>query len=356
MGIVATQTGRFYDSYRREFGLHPTRSNRVTAWAAVGGAFLFLPLFASDYWLGNLSAIAVAALAALSLNVLTGFTGQISLGTAAFAAVGAYTVGNLAMRYGLSPLLTLPAAALLTGAVALVVGLAALRIKGLYLAIATLAFQFVVEWLLFHWSEVTGGVQGVISVPRTQLGPLDLNDPLGKYLFIAGVLGLCVVFVENLFRTRIGRAFVAIRDQHVVAAGMGIPVFRYKLAAFFCSSALAGLSGGLYAYYVGLISSEQFGLDLSVRYLAMILIGGLASIPGSILGAAFVTLIPLFLRDGLPNLGIEFGPGTQVHVEQILFGVTVLVFLVLEPRGLHGLVNNVRDYFRNWPFSYKGER
>ncbi|HEX6382091.1 MAG TPA: branched-chain amino acid ABC transporter permease, partial [Acidimicrobiia bacterium] len=208
----------------------------------------------------------------------------------------------------------------------------------------------------FHWSEVTGGVQGVISVPRAHLGPLDLNDPLGKYLFIAGVLGLCVVFVENLFRTRIGRAFLAIRDQHVVAAGMGIPVFRYKLAAFFCSSALAGLSGGLYAYYVGLISSEQFGLDLSVRYLAMILIGGLASIPGSILGAAFVTLIPLFLRDGLPNLGIEFGPGTQVHVEQILFGVTVLVFLVLEPRGLHGLFNNVREYFRTWPFSYKGER
>jgi len=356
MGIVATQTGRFYDSYRREFGLHPTRSNRLAAWAVVGVAFGVVPFISSDYWLGNLSAIGVAALAALALNVLTGFTGQISIGTAAFAAVGAYTAGNLAMRYQLSPLLTLPAAALVTGAVALVVGLAALRIKGLYLAIATLAFQFVVEWLLFHWSEVTGGVQGVISVPRAHLGPLDLNDPLGKYLFIAGVLGLCVVFVENLFRTRIGRAFVAIRDQHVVAAGMGIPVFRYKLAAFFCSSALAGLSGGLYAYYVGLISSEQFGLDLSVRYLAMILIGGLASIPGSILGAAFVTLIPLFLRDGLPNLGIEFGPGTQVHVEQILFGVTVLCFLVLEPRGLHGLFNNVRDYFRNWPFSYKGER
>jgi branched-chain amino acid transport system permease protein len=356
MGIVATQTGRFYDSYRREFGLHPTRSNRVGAWAAVGAAFLVAPFFASDYWLGNLSAIAVAALGALALNVLTGFTGQISLGTAAFAAVGAYTAGNLATRYELSPLLTLPAAAMLTGAVALVVGLAALRIKGLYLAIATLAFQFFVEWLLVHWSEVTGGVQGVISVPRARLGPLDLNDPLGKYLFIAGVLGLCIVFVENLFRTRIGRAFVAIRDQHVVAAGMGIPVFRYKLAAFFCSSALAGLSGALYAYYVGLISSEQFGLDLSVRYLAMILIGGLASIPGSILGAAFVTLIPLFLRDGLPNLGIEFGPGTQVHVEQILFGVTVLCFLVLESRGLHGLFNNVRDYFRNWPFSYKGER
>jgi branched-chain amino acid transport system permease protein len=356
MGIVATQTGKFYDSYRREFGLHPTRSNRVAAWTAVAVAFGVVPFFASEYWLGNLSAIAVAALGALALNVLTGFTGQISLGTAAFAAVGAYTVGNLAMRYELSPLLALPAAALLTGAVALVVGLAALRIKGLYLAIATLAFQFVVEWLLFHWSEVTGGVQGVISVPRTSLGPLDLNDPLGKYLFIGAVLGLCVVFVENVFRTRIGRAFVAIRDQHVVAAGMGIPVFRYKLAAFFCSSALAGLSGGLYAYYVGLISSEQFGLDLSVRYLAMILIGGLASIPGSVLGAAFVTLIPLFLRDGLPSLGIEFGPGTQVHVEQILFGLTVLVFLVLEPRGLHGLFNNVRDYFRNWPFSYKGER
>ena len=356
MGIVATQTGRFYDSYRREFGLHPTRSNRLAAWAVVGVAFGVVPFVSSDYWLGNLSAIGVAALAALALNVLTGFTGQISIGTAAFAAVGAYTAGNLAMRYQLSPLLTLPAAALVTGAVALVVGLAALRIKGLYLAIATLAFQFVVEWLLFHWSEVTGGVQGVISVPRAHLGPLDLNDPLGKYLFIAGVLGLCIVFVENLFRTRIGRAFVAIRDQHVVAPGMGISVFRYKLAAFFCSSALAGLSGGLYAYYVGLISSEQFGLDLSVRYLAMILIGGLASIPGSILGAAFVMLIPLFLRDGLPSLGVEFAAGTQVHVEQILFGVAVLCFLVLEPRGLHGLFNNVRDYFRNWPFSYKGER
>src|SRR5687768_13138784 len=128
MGIIATQTGRFYDSYSREFGLHPTRSNRVAAWAAVAAALLVVPFFASDYWLGNLSTIGVAALGALALNVLTGFTGQISLGTAAFAAVGAYTVGNLAMRYELSPLLTLPAAALLTGAVALVVGLAALQI------------------------------------------------------------------------------------------------------------------------------------------------------------------------------------------------------------------------------------
>jgi branched-chain amino acid transport system permease protein len=352
MPIAVTETGRFYESYRREFGLHPTPASRLVAWAGLALAFVAVPALASDYWLGNFAAIGVAGLAALALNVLTGFTGQISLGTAGFAAVGAYTVGNLAMRHELSPLLTLPAAALLTGTVALVVGVAALRIKGLYLAIATLAFQFVVEWLLFHWSEVTGGVQGIISVPATRLGPLDLNDPLGKYLFIAAVLALAVVFTENVFRTRVGRAFLAIRDQPVVAAGMGIAVFRYKLAAFFFSSALAGLSGGLYAYYVGLVSSEQFGLDLSVRYLAMILIGGLASIPGSLLGAAFVTLIPLFLRDGLPNLGLEFAAGTQVHVEQILFGATVLLFLVLEPRGLHGLFRNIRDYFRNWPFSY----
>lgn len=352
MPIVATETGRFYETYRAETALHPTLPTRVAAWVAVALALVAVPLFVSDYWLVTLTGVGVAAMGALALNVLTGFTGQISLGTAAFVAVGAYTAGNLASRFDLSPLLVLPAAALLTGAVATVVGIAALRIKGLYLAIATLAFQFIVEWLLAHWSQVTGGVQGIISIPATRIGPLDLASTKGKYLFIVGVLALAVVFVENLFRTRVGRAFVAIRDQYVAAAGVGIPVFRYKLLAFFFSSALAGLAGALYGYYVGLISSEQFGIELSVRYLAMILIGGLGSIPGSILGAAFVTLIPVFLRDTLPDLGIQFTAGTQVHVEQILFGVAVLAFLILEPRGLHGLYQNIKAYFRNWPYSY----
>lgn len=352
MPLIATETGRFYETYRAETVLHPTFPSRAAAWVAALLALVAAPLLASDYWLTTLTLVGLASMGALALNVLTGFTGLISLGTAAFVAVGAYTAGNLASRFDLSPLLVLPAAALLTGAVATVVGVAALRIKGLYLAIATLAAQFIVEWLLAHWDEVTGGVQGVITIPATTIGPLDLGTPRGKYLFVAGVLALTVVFTENVFRTRVGRAFVAVRDQYVAAAGMGIPVFRYKLAAFFFSSALAGLAGALYGYYVGLISSEQFGLELSIRYLAMILIGGLGSIPGSILGAAFVTLIPIFLRDTLPAIGLELAAGTRVHVEQVLFGVTVLGFLILEPRGLHGLYRNIKDYFRNWPFSY----
>ena len=355
MPIVATETGRFYETYRAETVLHPTIHTRVAAWVAVAGALVVVPLVASEYWLVTLTGVAVAAMGALAVNVLTGFTGQISIGTAAFVAVGAYTAGNLASRFDASPLLVLPAAALVTGVVAMVVGVAALRIKGLYLAIATLTFQFIVEWLLAHWSQVTGGVQGVITIPATTIGPISVGTggtALGKYLFCVAVLVLAVIFTENVFRTRVGRAFVAIRDQYVAAEGVGIPVFRYKLLAFFFSSALAGLAGALYAYYVGLISSEQFGLELSIRYLAMILIGGLGSIPGAILGAAFVTLIPVFLRDTLPDLGIEFAAGTQVHVEQILFGVAVLAFLILEPRGLHGLYQNIKDYFRNWPYSY----
>jgi branched-chain amino acid transport system permease protein len=325
---------------------------RVWILAVLAVTFVVVPLVASPYWLVVLTLVGIAAVGATGLNVLVGYAGQISLGHAAFAAVGAYTSGLLVSRADAPFWVAIPTAMVAAGVFSLIFGLASLRVKGLYLAIATLAAQYIVQWILSSWTWITGGFQGIVIFEPIQVGPLDTTTPTGKYLLVFIALALVVMFVENLMRSRSGRAMIAVRDQDIAAAGSAVSPLRYKLLAFFISSAIAGLSGVLYGYNAGLVSTEVFTLALSVQYLAMILVGGLGSIPGSILGAAFITMLPIWLRDLLPAVGIELSASVEVHLLTMLFGVAILLFLVLEPRGLYGLFRNVKDYFRMWPFSY----
>lgn len=352
MALIAMETGRFHETYSEEIAIYDTAYRKVWILSVIAGAFVAVPLIASQYWLTVLTLVGIAAIGATGLNLLVGYAGQISLGHAAFAAVGAYTSGLLISRAEAPFWVAIPVAMVAAGVFSLIFGVASLRVKGLYLAIATLAAQYIVQWILTSWTFITGGHQGIVIFDPIQIGPFDTLTPVGKYLLVLTSLALVVMFVENLVRSRTGRAMIAVRDQDVAAAGSAVSPLRYKLLAFFISSAIAGLSGVLYGYNAGLISTEVFTFALSVQYLAMILVGGLGSIPGSILGAAFITLLPIWLRDMLPAVGIDLSPSVEVHLLTLLFGVAILLFLILEPRGLYGLFRNIKDYFRMWPFSY----
>lgn len=352
MPIIAAETGQFHTSYTQEVRVYETRYKLVAALVVFALVYLAAPTLLSDYWLSVLTLIGIASVATLGLNVLVGYTGLISLGHAAFAAVGGYTAGNVVTRLGWPMLVALPIAGLVAGLCSLVVGLVALRVKGLYLAIATLAAQVFIGYLIIHWGWLSGGAQSILIIPPDKWGPLDTTTIIGKYFVVAVLLGLGVLFCENLIRTRSGRALIAIRDQDIAAAGFGIPVFAYKLISFFIASFFAGVAGALYGLNLGIVTPELFSLELSIQFLAMVLIGGIGSVPGPILGAAFVALVPIALQRWVPLLGLDLAANTQVYLQNIIYGIVVLGFLILEPLGLYGLYRNIRDYFRMWPYSY----
>jgi branched-chain amino acid transport system permease protein len=286
-----------------------------------------------------------------------GYTGQISIGHGAFMSVGAYTAANLAVRAGLPFWITLPAGGLMAALIGAVVGIPSLRIKGLYLAIATLAGQLIIEWIINHVPWISGGTQASIQVPRPSLFGFEIKTQGELYFFLLFFALIAIVAALNLVRSRIGRAFVAIRDQDIAAEIIGIDIFRYKLIAFAISSFYAGVCGVLYTYYFGIANYEQFQLGVSIEYLAMIIIGGLGSVLGSILGAAFVTLLPLVIRTVMESVGAFFFAANEMStvvssMRLVIFGALIIVFLVLEPEGLNRLWRNIRNYFRAWPFSY----
>ncbi|PZF83357.1 branched-chain amino acid ABC transporter permease [Jiangella anatolica] len=349
MATTAVLRPQLRTSYRQERSALASRAGR-TRLAVVAGLFLALPYLVGDYSLDLVNLVAVAAVASIGVNILTGYAGQLSVGHAAFAAVGAYGAVNLVGRAGLPLWAAVVVAALIAGCASLVFGLVAVRIRGLYLAIATLAAQFVIVWVLNHWEWVTGGTQVAASIPAERIGPIDTGTVQGRYYLIVGFLLICVVFAANLLRSRCGRAFVAIRDHSLAAAGSGISVFRYTLLAFFVSSCYAGLAGALFAVNAGAITPEFFPLSLSISYIAMIIIGGVGTIAGGIWGAAFVTLLPVFLRDGLPVLGIELTSELVANLQLVLFGAAILVFLVAEPGGLVQLARRLRDRVARWPY------
>jgi branched-chain amino acid transport system permease protein len=238
-----------------------------------------------------------------------------------------------------------------------VVGIPSLRIKGIYLAIATLAAQLIIEWTINHVPAISGGVQATIQVPRPTLFGTQLKSQTQLYLFLMAFALLAIVATSNLVRSRIGRAFVAVRDQDIAAEIIGINTFRYKLWAFAISSFYAGVTGVLYTYYLGIANYEQFQITVSIDYLAMVIIGGLGSILGSILGAIFVTLLPIATRWFLESFGgLIFYQSDLANIipnlRLILFGGLIIFFLVVEPDGLNRLWRNIRNYFRVWPFSY----
>jgi len=326
--------------------------------AAFAGLFIVIaPLALSEYYVSILNLILIACVGALGLNILVGYTGQISIGHGAFMSVGAYTAANLVTQLHAPFWITIPAGGVMAALIGAVVGIPSLRIKGIYLAIATLAAQLIIEWTINHVPAISGGVQASIQVPRPTVFGTPLRTQTQLYLFLMAFVVLAIVGTSNLMRSRVGRAFIAIRDQDIAAEIIGINIFHYKLWAFAISSFYAGVTGVLYTYYLGIANYEQFQLTVSIDYLAMIIIGGLGSILGSILGAIFVTLLPILTRWFLEDFGWLFFSQADLlnaipNLRLIMFGGLIIFFLVVEPEGLNRLWRNIRNYFRVWPFSY----
>jgi len=355
--MIQRECGVLKTTYEADMALYPLPIAKWTVAALAVLFFLVIPLTLHEYFLSVANLVWIAVIGALGLNILVGYTGQVSIGHGAFMSVGAYTAANLANRLGSPWPVNLLAGGLMAALIGAIVGIPSLRIKGLYLAIATLAGQLIIEWTINHVTFISGGVQASIEVARPRLGPMVLDTQRDMYYFLLVFVVLAIVGTMNLMRSRIGRAFIAIRDQDIAAEIIGINIFRYKLLAFAISSFYAGVTGVLYTYFLGIANYEQFQIGVSIDYLAMIIIGGLGSVLGSIFGAIFVTLLPIVIRYAMEAFGgVFFSQQTVLNLipnlRLILFGALIIFFLIVEPEGLNRLWRNVRSYFRVWPFAY----
>ena len=336
--------GTLKESYIADAALFDSRTQRI--WLAVAGALLVLfPFMASDYWLYLACLVSINVASATGLNILTGYTGLVSLGQAAFMGLGAYTVAIVQARWGTPVLFNLLAGGFVAMLGGIVVGLPSLRVKGLYLAIATIAASFIAHFL-FANLRLTGGTAGLTLQPATVFG-VALDTSFLLYWVIVPVTLLMLLGAANLFRTRTGRAFIAIRDRDISAEVLGIPLLRYKLLSFGLSSFYAGVAGGLWAYFFRVVTPESFPLLMSIFFLAAVIVGGM----GSILGAVFMTMVPELLKlivDLLPGgseLTVFLSP-----VRTMVFGLLIIVFLVFEPQGLAQMWRRLRRFFHLWPF------
>lgn len=314
-------------------------------------ALLAFPFFASKYLLYLACLVGITIISATGLNILTGFTGLISLGQAGFMGVGGYTVAWLSLHTALPFPVTLLAAGLLTAAVGMLVGLPSLRVKGLYLAIATLAASVFLHFVFSEWASVTGGMAG-LSLRPAQLFGFSFHTDFRMYFLIMPLTVLMLLAARNVFRTRIGRAFIAIRDRDISAEVLGIPLLKYKLLSFALSSFYAGVAGGLFAYFFRVVTPESFPLAMSIFYLAAIIVGGMGSILGGVLGAVFMALVPEALK--LLTVAITpFYPQAPVFMSPLLgvvFGALIVGFLIFEPNGLAEIWRRLRRFFHLWPF------
>ena len=342
--------GDFKETYAADEAIF--RTPTVRAWMAALGLFLVaFPFFAGDYLLYLANLVGVLVIASLGLNILTGYTGQISLGHAAFVGVGSYGTAVAAARLGLPFYVAIPFGGAVACLAGTVIGVPSLRVKGLYLAIATLAAQVIFEWIFSNWDSVTGGIRGINVPPATLLG-VPLNTDFRIYFLILGAAALFTYFAANLFRTRVGRAFIAIRDRDISAELMGINLFRYKILAFMVSSFYAGIAGGIWVYFAKVVTPEYFPLSLSIQFLAIVIVGGLGSIKGTIFGAVFMTLMPELLKAGTESVKSTY-PDAMSYLfpmRDILFGAMIVIFLIFEPHGLAEMWARTKRYFALWPF------
>jgi branched-chain amino acid transport system permease protein len=355
--MIHRESGVLKTTYEADMALYPLPIARWTVAALAVLFFLVLPFSVHEYYLSIVNLVSISVIGAIGLNILVGYTGQVSIGHGAFMSVGAYTAANFAVRLDAPWPVNLLLGGLMAALVGAVVGIPSLRIKGLYLAIATLAGQLIIEWTINHVSFISGGVQASIEVPRPQIGSYVIASQRDMYFFLMVFVVLAIVGALNLMRTRVGRAFIAIRDHDIAAEIIGINIFRYKLLAFAISSFYAGVTGVLYTYYLGIANYEQFQITVSIDYLAMIIIGGLGSVLGSVFGAIFVTLLPIAIRYIMEAFGgLLFSEAAMLNIipnlRLIVFGGLIIFFLVVEPEGLNRLWRNIRSYFRVWPFAY----
>lgn len=339
----------FKTDYRQDIGL--VKHSGQTFWyGALLLALAAAPAILPSYWISQLSFILIYAIAGLGLMVLAGFTGLLSIGHAAFLGVGAYTAAVLA-NVGMPLPVSLAAAAILSATAGAVIGLPALRVKGIYLAIATLAFGFIVEEGMARWESVTGGNNGKAVKAASMFG-LQINTEQSFFYLCLIICILVTLGVLNLLRSSTGRAFVAIRDSEISAQSMGINLARYKTVSFAFSAALVGVAGALYAHKLRFISPEQFGIQQSIDLLLLVVVGGLGSVHGAFLGAIFLITMPQLIalsKDWLPP-AIAQAAGMQ----GVVFGVVLMAFVLFEPHGLYGRWMKIRAYLELFPFYRRG--
>lgn len=344
--------GGFRVSYRGDERIFDT-AVPIAGLVLLFGGLAAAPLVAGTYWMDVLNRIGIAIIGAIGLNILLGYTGQISIGHAAFLAVGAYATAIFETNFGLPFYLAIPLAALVTSAFGLIFGIPSLRLKGLYLAIATLAAHFITTFVIVHWESVTKGVVG-LAVPPAVLFGFPLDSDFRVFYLIYALAIPATLFAKNLFRTRVGRAFIAVRDRDVAASVMGVNLLRYKLLAFVVSSFYAGVAGGLMAHHSKILFPDAFTLLVAIDYLAMVIIGGQGSILGSIYGAIFMTLLPEVLKLGATSLTGVYPQafGMIASARDIVFGLAVILFLMYEPQGLARIWARCRSYWQLWPYAY----
>ncbi len=352
--MIYRECGVFKTTYREDMAIFPIPLDRWGVIVILSVAILGAPSLASDYWLSSiLIPFLVFSLAALGLNFLTGYAGQLSLGHAAFMAVGAYGSLILYGRYQVPLLLSLLGGGAVAAGVGVVFGIPSLRIKGFYLAVSTLAAQFIIEWVLTHWKWISGGVFGTVDTPPMQVLGWAIDTPMKKYYLALLFVIPLTFFGKNLARGQLGRAWMAIRDMDVAAEVMGISLFRNKLMAFAVSSFYAGVAGGLITFtYYGAANIEAFGLMVSFHILGMIIIGGMGSVLGSFLGGGFITLLPIFINQFARGLGAVLKTDLLASIELIIFGGLIIFLLIVEPYGLARLWQTLKDKLRLWPFPY----
>lgn len=354
------ENGQFKTSYRADQQILPIAQDRVAMLLLLVVAFVVVPSLVDDYMFrAILIPFLILSLAAIGVNILVGYCGQISLGSGAFMAVGAYAAYNFQVRLDGIPLLaSLLLGGLCATAFGILFGLPSLRVKGLYLAVATLAAQFFSDWMFLRISWFTNNsTSGSVAVSNLQIFGFPIESPMSKYLFCLSLLVLIAVLAKNLVRGAVGREWMAIRDMDVAAAVIGIRPMYAKLTAFAVSSFIVGVAGALWGFiYLGSWETAAFNVDLSFRLLFMVIIGGLGSIMGSFFGAAFIVVLPIVLNLSLPAFagifGIEISTAGIAHAELIVFGGLIVWFLIVEPHGLAKLWAIGKQKMRLWPFPH----
>lgn len=352
--MIYRESGQFKTTYAADQAMLPILQDKIFVLCVIALA-VALPFMVSNYVIqALLLPFLIYALAAIGLNLLVGYCGQISLGTGAFMAVGAFAAWNMLARTPDMPVVVgLILGAFWAAAAGVVFGLPALRIKGFYLAVTTLAAQFFLIWLLQRPFFVGYSPTGVISAHTIQLFGWRVDSPVDRYLFALGVLVIMALIAKNLVRSSTGRKWMAIRDMDVAAEIIGIRPMVTKLKAFAVSSFFVGLAGGLWAYlYLGQLEANAFDIYTSFDVLFMVIIGGLGSILGSILGAAFVVLVPILLNVAPGMIGLELGTAMISYIEIFIFGALIIFFLIVEPHGLARLWTIAKQKLRLWPFPY----
>ncbi|USX14607.1 branched-chain amino acid ABC transporter permease [Oxalobacteraceae bacterium OTU3CAMAD1] len=352
--MLYREAGQFKTSYQADSQIFPILQDRVAMLALLVVAIVVVPLVASPYALSAiLIPFLIFSLAALGLNILTGYAGQLSLGTAAFMAVGAFASYNFVARIpGIPVLVAFVLGGLSAAAVGIAFGLPSLRIRGFYLAASTLATQFFVIWCLTKIPYLTNySASGVITAQKIVILGYQFDTPDRKYLLVLGVVAVMALLAKNMVRSNVGRSWMAVRDMDVAAEVIGFRLMRTKLLAFAVSSFYCGVAGALYAFaYLGTVEPEAYNLDLSFRILFMIIIGGVGSILGSFLGAAFIVLLPVLLNILAHSLSLPNSVAS--NLELMVFGALIIFFLIVEPHGLARLWQIGKEKLRLWPFPH----